>query len=668
MVNESIILIFFGLLILIFVLLIIYANKYVQKQEKILEERRLEEKVSKVAKKIFKEEDIEKKKEEFKKIESLKQKLSGDIMEKAEARSSKMQKVMKKKLVEQKIIEQAGKLYMSFSIGLKSAMPRNEAERQRDMQELISTMRTLETFDAEYYKKQKKEARVKTDLGRGMFLDRIATKLNSYMRKMGLKKQPFFVFDKLISFGLENIKNISRKDLLEVLPYLKEAAYIKDYIEINPQLYIINQTGKKIELSYGEKVLINFAYEIDDLTLDILAEKAQWPKEHAENILNKLIEKGLIEIENGIIKLVGSETKEEKQKRLKIEEKIEKLIIQKEIEKEKQRQIIEEKFKEEKKAEDELTLKKIAGEKEIEAEEKEIAQERIEQEIKAETIKMKEKPQIKTLPIPTAKPSVTSKIIEPSKIPEQEIPHPATEVELNPDEIVGVDEELKEKIVAASKQSKDVQISDLDAEPADKTTSLQNETDILDELSKLAEKIQEKEQTSQTDFSEDADLADLNFDDIIGKEFVEAKSTDELNKEAIIEGILSIYERYEHLNGGLMDLKFIHKLLVELYPNITIQNIAQVKDQLLEMGFLRQTLEYENNQIWIFKDMELDDDMKSIIEILTQNGPQSKEQLCSKLGWNEERVLTTLKKLQNIDVLNLDKENKAFLPGVLFEG
>jgi len=638
MVNQATILILDIILIGLFVLIIIYNNNYVKKQEQVLETKKLEERINRITKKFFIEEDIDSKKRELKEIENIKLKISGEIRKKAETRAKKMKEILEKKIAEQKVLEQAGKLYTSFSIDLKEAMPRTDEERRRDMEELVTAISTLEEFDSAYYLQQKSKEKLKEDLhiqtniGKAMFLDNVANKLNDYMKKSGLKNEPLFVYDKLISYGLGKIKNITRKDLLDVLPYMKEAGYIRDYIEINSQLYLVNQSKKSIEINNPEKVALSFIYEFDNLNIELLSDKAKWPKDYANSIVNSLIKKGLIKVENGLINIIGSETKEEKEKRIELENKINEKFKKKEeeIKKTDSSEISSE--------------KNIQVQKDLEKEEIELEKEREIQEKKAEELKKKEKPKVKPLPLPTQK--KISEVIEPKK------------------------EKLEKSIQTQSISTSEIILFD---ETLDSKTAKSENIELENKTKEIEQKYsQEPLQIPTTtgaplDFTNDKELENLNFDDLIGKDLVEESKTSDFDKESIIQAILDIYEKYEHLNGGLMDLSFIHNLLSKLWPKIGLVDIIQVQDELKNLGFLKQTLEFENNTIWIFKDISLNQDMISIIKELTENGAQYKEELKTKLNWSDEKLISIIKELQELQVLNIDSQNKYYLPGIFTE-
>ena len=86
------------------------------------------------------------------------------------------------------------------------------------------------------------------------------------------------------------------------------------------------------------------------------------------------------------------------------------------------------------------------------------------------------------------------------------------------------------------------------------------------------------------------EVTEEDFANISGSDFVGDDSDEELSNEAIIDGIMTIFENYEHINGGLMDVRLIQRLLSELYPDVTIEQILATIDSQMEMGLIQQVL------------------------------------------------------------------------------
>ncbi len=177
------------------------------------------------------------------------------------------------------------------------------------------------------------------------------------------------------------------------------------------------------------------------------------------------------------------------------------------------------------------------------------------------------------------------------------------------------------------------------------------------ELLRESKPVQDQPPTPEFEIKED------EFESIIGSEFVGDDIDEDLSDEAIIEGVITIYENYEHINGGLMDVRLIHQLLSELYPDIEIKQILNTVDALIEMGLVRTIFEFPETTVLLFKEMVFDGDMKILLGSILKNGWMDKSEICNKLNWDEERTLNVMKRLQDVEVLRLDEKNRVVIPG-----
>lgn len=718
--TQFFITIFEIILIILFIGTVVVARKLFSKQELQFQEESKFTGIEKILNRFFENDKAFKEKENFKQIELLKKQIESDIQKETVKRVAKTEEVLKYTDFEEQTIEQAGKLYSSFSIDFKSAMPRNEKERDKDMNDLMDAVKILEGFDQDHYKKS--ETETSDDMGKGMFIDRIVTKLGKIIKKEQLNKQDYLIFDKIVYLGLKNISNITRKDLFDSVRYLKDVGYIKDFIEINPQLLIITQTDEKIKFTNPEKVVLAFAQDEEILTLPRLIEKAKWSEDYAKKIIKGLQNKKFAEFIDDVITIKGFETREEKKLRWALEEEIRK----KEEEKNKQRtehhDKLEQEYEQKKKQMIETPIiasskeKATSSSKFDEILDSESAEEKAkailkkaEEDAKADSVKKFKLPEIKTLPsvqsppkapiLPQSKPSIPTnetevpqaeKSIRLIETKEKKIPKPAKEVDLSKEKLIGVDEDFitlfdEEPAPDTVKEIQDGPKSDEKTikkkEEKSKDLEMEELLKAVDLVEKASKKSKPKSQlkepiaTDDTDFIEisssdektkDTQLDDLNFDDIIGAE-ADAVENAEVGEEAIIDGIMSIYEKYEHITGGLLDLRFIHQLLTELYPDITLVEVASVRNSLKSMGLLKEEIQIEDLVLWILKDIKIDEDMQQFIAEIDKHGPQIKEKLMLELKWEQSKIESVINKLKELDIIKIDKDKKIIVTGLFVE-
>ena len=522
--TEILILAIYTLLLTGIIVIIIFRDKIFEIIEKPRKVREPSPRVQKILQKYFKEKEVQEKElEKFEIIEAMKETMLDEIETKSTEMTEKAEATIKTLAPEETIIEQGGKMFTQFSIGLDTAFPRDDKEREKDMGDLMDAIKVLESLDKDHYEQDEKD-----DTGRGMYFDQITSKLYRAMRKEEFTQEKIFVFDKLVTLGLKTLKNTTRKDLHDALNFMKEAYYIKDYIEINPELTIISRKGEVPSFSTSETVVLALACEEHPLSFSYLLEQSKWSETYANSVIDGLIEKEIAQRHEDLISLVGFETLNEKAERHALEEELDKQL------KEKARQRKEQ-------------------------------QEKLEQELRG---------------------------MSESK------PEPEPEIEEEPKEF-----EVKEE----------------------------------------------------------------DFEKIIGSEFVGDDVDEEIHDEAIIEGIITIFENYEHMNGGLMDVRLIRKLLSELYPDITVEQILNTVKSLMEMGLVRDVLEFSELKVLLFKEMVIDEEMKILLGSILVNGWMDKTEIGEKLSWDEEQTLNVMKRLQDIEVLRLDEKNRVVIPGLLIE-
>jgi hypothetical protein len=517
--TEILILVIYSLLLAGIIVIIIFRDKIFAQIEKPRKGKQPSERVQKILQKYFKEKEVQQKElEKFEIIEAMKETVLEEIESKSAEMTEKAEATIKTLEPEEHLIEQGGKMFMQFSIDLESAFPRDEKERVKDMGDLMDAIKVLESLDKDHYAQDEKD-----DTGRGMYFDQITSKLNRAMRKPeSFTSENIFVFDKLVTLGLKTLKNTTRKDMHDALNFMKEAYYIKEYLNINPELTLIIKKGEIPSFSKSETVVLALAYEEHPLSFSFLLDQTKWSETYADSVINELINKGIAKKEQDYITLAGFETTQEKAERIVLEQELEEKL------KEKARQRKEQ-------------------------------QERLERELRG-------------------------------SIPEQE-PRPKAN-------------------------------------------------------------------------SEKFDVSKEEFDTIMGTEFIGDDLDEELNNEAIIEGIMTIFENYEYINGGLMDVRLIQKYLSELYSDVTVDQIVGIVDSLQEMGLVREILEFPDVTILIFKEMTLDEDMKNLLGSILQNGWMDKTEIGEKLLWDEEKTLNVMKRLQDVEVLRLDEKNRVVIPGL----
>jgi hypothetical protein len=625
---DLLILIFNGVIIVLFTAILFLSKKYILGRDGKTESSTKIEVIEEELGIYFNKDTSTISSSDESELDSVKREFQRDIIQKSAKMTQSAQKSFSNISIEQQSIESGGKMFSQYSIDFRSALPRNETEFKQDMTDLLDAVKNLESFDQQNYIS---EAEIESgiDIGKSMFYDRITSRLYRLMRKEKYNSEPFLSFGKIAYLGLKNLKNISYKDMFESLNFMKEAGYIQDYIEINPQLTIITQLKEKVKFTNSEKVVLALAYD-DDLTIEKLVENSKWKKIYAEKVVNGLINKGIAVLSDNNIEIIGFETTQEKQERMILEENLLKGLEEKEKLREKQQKTLEKQFK----------IQPVESVKPVKPN---IIEEEIEKEEDFETKKVITKSaELKKLKIPTVKslkPNTASgKNLRLVKQSVKTIPQPAKEVSLVEGEITGIDDDLKKKITEHKEIEENIK------------KSTENGSNIPG-----------KELSDDEKFI----IFDEDFEDLIGSEYIGDDLDDEdISEEAIVDAVMSVFEQYEHINGGLMDIRSIHYHIKELYPDLTLDDLVKSIKKLKEMGLVTKEIKLKNNTILLFKDIKLDKDMLKVLETININGWMTKDELSEFLKWDEEKTLNTMKKLQDIEVLRLGSENKVIIPGL----
>lgn len=323
--TEILILTLYTFLLAGIIVIIIFRDKIFEIIEKPRKVREPSPRVQKILQKYFKEKEVQQKElEKLEIIEAMKESVLDEIETKSTERTEKAEATIKTLAPEEHMIEQGGKMFTQFSIGLETAFPRDEKELVKDLGDLEDAIKVLESLDQDHYEQDKKD-----DTGRGMYFDQITSKLYRAMRKEEFTQEKIFVFDKLVTLGLKTLKNTTRKDLHDALNFMKEAYYIKDYVVINPELTIISRKGEIPPFSTSESVVLALACDEHPLPYSLLLKQSKWSETYANSVIDGLIKKEIAQKDGNQITLVGFETLNEKAERHALEEELDKKLKEK---------------------------------------------------------------------------------------------------------------------------------------------------------------------------------------------------------------------------------------------------------------------------------------------------------------------------------------------------
>ncbi|MCF2140211.1 MAG: hypothetical protein K9W44_09185 [Candidatus Lokiarchaeota archaeon] len=310
---------------------------------------------------------------------------------------------------EEQLISEGERLYSEFNEDLFDATPRTSSEQQIDLQNLMRTIESLESLDLSHYHPDENK---KIDMGVGMFYDSVSQKLQKIIKNHEFKKLPFIQAEKLESYALQTIKNLSHENFRETLKIMKEVEIIKEIVLINEMTTLLNFSKTPIDLSVPEKVVFFYMANNFPTTFEKLLKFTQWKSNYLNEIIDGLIKKNYIYQNDGVIVAPGLISKEEFQELHSQFEKLEQIKREKELKAAKlaeEKRKFEQSLKQKKKRKEELRIKekqdKILQEARLKAKEeaenaRKVAEKLTEQEElkRIEKIKSMPRPKIQTLP------------------------------------------------------------------------------------------------------------------------------------------------------------------------------------------------------------------------------------------------------------------------------
>jgi len=547
---------FVSVLLLIFYIVLTLRYKiYLEKKEFQSEQRKKEIHIEKFISEE-KKDDVKKKLAKISQIISKTEK-QVEIAVKKKIKVAEEQFKLKDKEVQ--VIEKAGKEYRVFTAGYKSAMPKSEEQLKRDVENLEGAIEKLEYFDLSLDNIDAKKANV----GVGVFYEKISRKFNSIIKDYDLDKLKIIPIQQFKYHAFSNIKSIKNDDFLPVLNLMKKTQLLNDIIEINPTFHILVFTAKKIELSNPEKVILSFAYEDEDLTIQGLLDITSWDYIYANKIIEKLKKKEIIRIkEDHILIEEFNEFEERKKWNAKIEE-----------------HSGREKAKEQEKLKRQLELK----------------------------ARLKERLQ------------KTQSVKIPKTPPKKKQPK--------------IEDELK-----------DTSLDEIEELPKIKFATKPAVKSLPKTIKKIAVK----------------DKGTLNKP--LNLEYVEKE---ELQlKETISQKILSYHEKFFLINGGFSQFEKIKQFIDQEIIDVPNEVILTVLDQLFELKLIYKSFKIGKVIYYLFKDVELNTIEKKFIKFATNKKPLKKINFLKGLKWNEEKVLSTMKSLQEKGILRIESNN-IIIPGIV---
>ena len=610
----------------------------VKKQERNLDIMK-SDKVSKTIYRFFQAEEREAQRQKHAAIERYIKEVEASIAEKVKQKEMRAKKELSMRKSETSIIKSAGQEYFSLSTGLRSAAPKDENERKKDMGELMEAMKSLEARDSDNLLQTAKQSTM-MGMGKGMMYDRYVKKLSKIIKDNNYKAKTFIQQDILEFEAMKSISGITHEMFCATAQLMVKTGDIKAIIEISPQLSLLLFSNKTIELNKPEKVILTYLAEASSqFTLQDLMMKTQWKVDHANKTIKSLIEKGLIKFHDDVIEAIGFESIQEREIRLKEMEKIKLEIKQKEEEK---RRALEQM-----KEEEEM---RIRAEQEKERLRREFEQEELEEKKRKEEEKLiKEQEELKRkeeerLKHDEERRKKTLELAEKERQLE-ELRKKSTQEKKTKPKTPAMPPTIPSSS-SSSADNKDEGIEDLDW--------------AIKELSFEMEKAEQKEKKTVPSTNPAVSSLASEFENLESEEV-----GDGYNKiDQLTDDVLAIFEAFEKFIGGVMSREKLKGEVIKSkrYPDLTEEYLDGAVKNMKHNKLIQDELNFDGKMVFIFTELKLTDDQKAIIKTALQaRKPLSADEFSEKLGWDAAKTQNELKAIKELSIAQFEDDKYKFI-------
>ena len=135
-------------------------------------------------------------------------------------------------------------------------------------------------------------------------------------------------------------------------------------------------------------------------------------------------------------------------------------------------------------------------------------------------------------------------------------------------------------------------------------------------------------------------------------------------QDLVAEEILNYHERFSLINGGFTQYEKIKQYLDQELESVPEDLVKKMLEQLKELELIFDSITIGYHDFYLFNDTSLTDDDKYFIQFAINKKPMIKEQFIQGLNWDENRILETVKSLQEKSILKIE-ENLIIISGII---
>jgi len=139
--------------------------------------------------------------------------------------------------------------------------------------------------------------------------------------------------------------------------------------------------------------------------------------------------------------------------------------------------------------------------------------------------------------------------------------------------------------------------------------------------------------------------------------------------DLVPEKILNFHERFSLINGGFVQyekLKDFVQLELANFGEVPEELIKAMLLQLKELQMIQNILKMGENEFILFQDHKLNFLHRRFITLALGKKPLKKDDFIESLRWDEEKVLKTMKELQEFGIMKLEND-EIIIPGIIQE-
>ena len=137
--------------------------------------------------------------------------------------------------------------------------------------------------------------------------------------------------------------------------------------------------------------------------------------------------------------------------------------------------------------------------------------------------------------------------------------------------------------------------------------------------------------------------------------------------DLVPEKILNFHERFSLINGGFAQydkIKNFVKQELKGFGEVPEDLIKAMLSQLKELQMIQNVLKMGDYEFILFQDHKLNFLHRRFITLAVGKKPLKKEDFMEELRWDEEKVLKTMKELQELGIMKLEND-EIIIPGII---